>query len=555
MSGKRQEPGGTPRYRAAILDMDGVVTRASRLHATAWKGVFDEFLEGWGVRSGEERGFDPFDIDADYREFVDGKPRLDGARSFLASRAIELPVGSDADPDGTASLHGLGNLKNARFHRLLEKEGVEVVPGAVERLKDWKKAGLRIALVTSSRNGALVLEAAGLTSLFEVVLDGVEAAEMRLSGKPAPDLFLEAARRLGVGPEEAFVVEDAVAGVEAARAGNFGLVVGVAEHGDGSLVSRGADVVVHSLGDLDLASLAGGAGQARARHRRVGDHLEEVLARMARGRLALFLDYDGTLAPIVSHPEDATLSTGRRELLELLADRATVAIVSGRDLADVQDMVGLVDLHYAGSHGFDIAGPDGLRMQHEEARDRSSELDEAEADLVRALAEVEGARVERKRFAIAIHYRNVLDAEVHRVEAAVDHAFEGRSGLRRKRGKKIFELQPDVDWDKGQAVLWLLEQLGLSGPDVLPVYIGDDVTDEDAFETLKDTGLGIRVGPEDEETLADFTLPDPDALEAFLRTLTERLEPRRVPASRRTGCGVPGRKGGFPPDEPASGHP
>ena len=259
------------------------------------------------------------------------------------------------------------------------------------------------------------------------------------------------------------------------------------------------------------------------------DHLDEILERMTRGRLALFLDYDGTLTPIVERPEDATLSPEMRDLLETLSDRAVVAIVSGRDLADVQGMVGLEGLRYAGSHGFDIAGPGGLRMRHEEARESLPDLDEVETELTRALGSIQGARVERKHFAIAVHYRAVPEERIEEVEAAVDEALEGRTSLRKKGGKKIFELQPDVEWDKGRAVLWLLEELDLAHPDAVPVYVGDDVTDEDAFRALRDRGLGIRVGDEAEDTRAHFTLADTDELERFLRELAERLEKRAPP--------------------------
>jgi trehalose-phosphatase len=416
---------------------------------------------------------------------------------------------------------------------ILDLEGENVLFEVARQAEKWREAGMRLALVTSSRSGSAVLEAAGLASLFDLVLDGEEMAELGLPGRPAPDLLLEVTRRLGIDPGQAVAVTDVVAGVQSARAAGFGGVVGVAETGEDELVSHGADVVVQKLGELELTSLprADDAPTARA-PRPAMEHLDELLERMTRGRLALFLDYDGTLTPIVRRPEDAVLSPEMRDLLEAWRTTATVAIVSGRDLADVQDMVGLENIQYAGSHGFDIAGPDGLRMQHEEARESLPELDEAEAELNRTLEGVEGLRVERKHFAIAVHYREVGEEEVERVEAAVEETLEGRRGLRKKGGKKIFELQPDVEWDKGRAVLWLLEKLELSGPDVLPVYIGDDVTDEDAFEALRDLGLGIRVGAEGEETQAHYTLADPEELEGFLRRLAERLEEREAPAPR-----------------------
>ena len=253
------------------------------------------------------------------------------------------------------------------------------------------------------------------------------------------------------------------------------------------------------------------------------DQIDVLAERAARGRLVFFLDYDGTLTPIVQRPENALLSDEMREVLDRLASCCTVAVVSGRELKEVQAMVGLEDLLYAGSHGFDISGPGGLLRTHDEARGSLPELDAAEEALNERLATVPGARVERKQFAIAVHYREVPEEEVHAVETAVDRVVTERVGLRRKGGKKVFELQPDVDWHKGRAVEWILERLGWTGPDVLPIYIGDDVTDEDAFESLGEKGVGIRVGPADEPTLAGYVLSDTDQVLLFLRTILHRL--------------------------------
>lgn len=510
-------------WKAVVLDLDGVVTRTAHLHAQAWKQMFDEYL---ARRSGGER-FEPFDIETDYRRYVDGKPRFDGARSFLRSRGIELEEGTPEDPPDRETIGGLGNRKNALFQKLLREKGPEAYPDAVEQLERWRREGLKTALITSSRNGAQVLEATGLRPLFDAVVDGVESARLGIAGKPAPDIFLEAAGRLGVSPGETIVVEDALSGVEAGRAGKFGRVVGVARHGESEALRRhGADVVVDDLRRIDSGGGANGAPPSAL------DRVDEILERLVGKRLALFLDYDGTLTPIVKRPEDAVLSASVRVLLESLARRATVAIVSGRDLADVQDRVGLVDLAYAGSHGFDITGPAGLRMQHEEAKLCLPELDRAEATLRKGLDEIEGALVERKRFAIAIHYRLVAEEAVVRIEQTVGKVGDAHPKLRRKAGKKIFELQPDVDWHKGRAVQWLIDQLGLAQEGVLPVYIGDDVTDEDAFEALKGTGLGIRVGAPHEPTKADYLLRDVEELEEFFGRLAEKLGTRR-PATDR----------------------
>lgn len=237
-------------YKAAIFDLDGVITHTAHLHARAWKQMFDAYLARRSERQGVPH--EPFDLPDDYVRYVDGKPRYDGVRSFLASRNVELPEGTPDDPPEAETVCGLGNRKNTLFHDLLQEEGVEPYDDAIEALTRWQRQGLKTALITSSRNGMAILEAADLNDRFDAIVDGVESASLDIEGKPAPDIFLEAARRLGVAPEEVIVLEDALAGVEAGRAGGFGLVVGVARDGAEALRAHGADVVVRDLRALDL---------------------------------------------------------------------------------------------------------------------------------------------------------------------------------------------------------------------------------------------------------------------------------------------------------------
>lgn len=241
-----------------IFDLDGVLTDTASVHAAAWKRLFDEYLEERSRRSGEP--FVPFDADADYRRYVDGKPRYDGVRSFLESRGIALPEGDPKDAPDRETVCGLGNRKNALFLEHLHEHGVDPFPSSVDLVRDLRAHGVDTAIISASRNCAEVLAAAGLEDLFEVRVDGVVAAELGLPGKPDPAVFLEAARRLGVEPPRAAVVEDALAGVEAGRRGGFGLVVGVDRAGHAEeLRSRGADLVVRDLAELVLDTGAGGA--------------------------------------------------------------------------------------------------------------------------------------------------------------------------------------------------------------------------------------------------------------------------------------------------------
>ena len=235
--------------RACLFDLDGVITRTAVVHARAWKQMFDEYLRERSEQSGEP--FVPFDDHADYERFVDGKKRADGTRSFLASRGIELPEGDPDDDPGAATVNGLGNRKNEILLRRIREDGVEVYDGSVRYLHAVRTAGVRTAVVSSSANTQDVLRVTGLTDLFDARVDGLVARERGLPGKPAPDTFLAGAAELGVDARRAVVFEDALAGVEAGRAGGFALVVGVDRVGQAdALREHGADTVVQDLAEL-----------------------------------------------------------------------------------------------------------------------------------------------------------------------------------------------------------------------------------------------------------------------------------------------------------------
>jgi len=222
-------------------------------------------------------------------------------------------------------------------------------------------------------------------------------------------------------------------------------------------------------------------------------HREAFDERLGGRVPALFLDYDGTLTPIVARPELAVLDDRTRELLRDAAAVLTVVIVSGRDREDVRSLVGLDSLIYAGSHGFDIRGPEGLEISNDMGEEAMPALLEAERMLRESTDDIDGAQIERKKFSIAVHYRNVSDERVREVERAVDGAVGACEGLRKGHGKKVYEIQPDIDWHKGRAVMWLVEALGIDIEKTVPIYVGDDVTDEDAFRALRESGVGVGV--------------------------------------------------------------
>lgn len=239
-------------YKAWLFDMDGVLTQTALVHAAAWKQAFDSFLLEEAKRTGTT--YEPFDPEADYEKYVDGEPREDGVRNFLAARGITLPEGNENDPPDARTVCGVGNRKNALVLKVISEQGVKVYDGAVTLVKYLRQHGVKVAVVSASENTVAALTAAGIVDLFDARVDGHTVKDQHLQGKPAPDSYLEGAKMLQVNPSQAVVVEDALAGVEAGRAGHFGLVVGVNNHDEAGqhdyadqLRAHGADVVASNL--------------------------------------------------------------------------------------------------------------------------------------------------------------------------------------------------------------------------------------------------------------------------------------------------------------------
>ncbi len=241
-------------FKGAVFDLDGVITDSAHLHSKAWKVMFDEFLEGWTRDKGEP--FQEF-TENDYLEFVDGKPRYQGVKSFLESRGVSLPFGEPSDPPDKQTYCGLGNRKNVSYQKQLEQDGAEVFETSVALVRELKARGCRVGVASSSKNTELVLKQAGLEDLFETRVCGVVSEELGLKGKPDPDIFIKAAHNLGLKPHECVMVEDAISGVQAGKSGNFGLVLGVARHLSGEeLRGYGADTVVADLGEITIQDLS-----------------------------------------------------------------------------------------------------------------------------------------------------------------------------------------------------------------------------------------------------------------------------------------------------------
>ncbi|GAY13514.1 trehalose-phosphatase [Mycobacterium sp. shizuoka-1] len=505
-----------PRYHDAVLfDLDGVVTDTASLHESAWAELFDEFLSRRPPSDTEDH---TTFTSADYRHHIDGKPRYDGVRDFLAARGIALPWGTPSD-DGEDTVCGLGNRKQ-RLYLARIADGVPTFDSTVALVRRLDELGVGTAVYSASRNCETVLESAGIGGFFAVRVDGVTADELGLPGKPDPAMLLETARRLGANPGRCVVVEDAEAGVSAGRTGGFGLVIGVDRTGTAgpNLLRCGADVVIGDLADVTV----------RAIDRRMSTLPDALLsfgqvAGVVGARTpALFFDFDGTVSEIVGDPAAATLVPGADKALQALAALYPVAVLSGRDLADVRARVGIPGLWYAGSHGFEMVAPDGTHHQNEVAAAAVPVLAAAAGELTAELASIPGVSVEHKRFAVAVHYRNAAEGAAAAVTAAV-HRAGARHHLKVTAGRKVVELRPNLDWDKGATLEWITAQVAGADP-ILPIYIGDDLTDEDAFDAVLHDGIGIVVRHDedgDRSTAARFSLADPVQVAVFLDRLVD----------------------------------
>jgi trehalose-phosphatase len=374
--------------------------------------------------------------------------------------------------------------------------------------------GVGAAAYSSSARCQQALKAAGIDDLFGVCIDGI-AGERGTGENPDPTVLLEAAERLGVRPQRCVVIDSSAAGVAAGRDGGFALVIGIDGTGRvDELVRHGADVVL-----ADLADVAVRTGDKRMSElpNALSSYGQLIGITSARESM-LFLDFDGTLSPIVADPGSARLVDGAAEALELVARVCPVAVLSGRDLADVRSRIDIPGLWYAGSHGFELTGPDGTYHQNEAAAGFVPVLERAAAELSKNLAGVPGVRVEHKRFAVAVHYREVASERISEI-VSTTHKLGARDGLRVTSGRMLVELRPDLDWDKGTTLAWIRDRIDPSAS-LMPIYIGDDLTDEDAFDTVSFDGVGIAVGHDedgDRKTAARFRLESPNQVREFIQ--------------------------------------
>jgi len=528
-------------FQSVIFDLDGVVTKTAKVHAHAWKKTFDEYLRLRTERDSEP--FNEFTYQHDYLNYVDGKPRYQGVKNFLESRGIHLPFGDPSDSTDKETICGIGNKKNKLFNELLQKEGAEVFESTIRLIKSLKENGIKIGVASSSKNCLPILKSVNIEHLFETRVDGVVSAELNLKGKPEGDIFVTAAKNLDTLPEISVVVEDASSGVEAGRNGGFGLVLGVSrENNETELAKYGADIVVPDLAEIDIQIINDWFNRKPKPFFKCFETLEHAPAILPEDHLqgkdifvnpyyertgksvlhtdkkmVFFLDYDGTLTPIVDSPELAVITDDMKQTVEQLAKIHTVAIVSGRMREDVQNLVGIKGLFYAGSHGFDIKGPGGFSMIHPVAEKTIPLVSEIIEQLKDKFRHIEGALVEEKKFSVAAHYRKVKNQkDLKFIEESVNSIVQKHDELRLLKGKKVFEILPNIDWDKGKAIRWIMNALEIPWDTTSAFYIGDDTTDEYAFRTIITRGTAIMVTDEPlNPSTADFQLNSPKEVKKF----------------------------------------
>ncbi len=519
-------------FKSVIFDLDGVVTKTALVHAAAWKEAFDEYLHLREERDKEP--FHEFTHQNDYLPYVDGKPRYKGVKSFLESRGINIPYGEPTDSPDTETICGIGNKKNAKFCQVLRAKGVEVYPSTIEMIKSLEAAGVRIGVASSSKNCKKIIETAKIENFFKTRVDGIVSVEIGLKGKPEGDIFVTAAFNLGTIPAESIVVEDASSGAAAGRNGGFGLVIGLArENNQKELFENGADLVVTDLSEINLELIE------QWFHKKPRDllqswdkesekiesiinpsYLRSGKSHLFSGKkIAFFLDYDGTLTPIVSRPELAVISREMQDTIKKLSQKYTTAIVSGRMREDVEKLVGIQGLIYAGSHGFDIKGPQ-VSMIEPQAEKTIPLISQIIERLKKELSDSEGIIIEEKKFSVAVHYRLADEKSVPGIKTLVQKIIRENRSLRLMEGKKVFEILPAIDWNKGKAVKWVMKALGINWKDFSVVYIGDDTTDEDAFRMVSTRGTSILISDKPKVSAADFVLSSPkEVKELFERVI------------------------------------
>lgn len=484
--------------KAFIFDLDGVLTQTHELHAKAWQQVFSSFGD--------------FDINSDYQSYIDGRTREEGIKAFLASRGLVR---------NEHQIRELAEQKNRFFLEMLEQEGPHVIEESVSFLKMLREQNIPMAVVSSSRNCHTILKKAGISDFFKVVVEPHVVEPQSLRSKPYPDYFLHASQILQVAPDACAVIEDSVAGIRAAKAGLFKKVYGLSIHQntehEKALQKAGADRIINSLWEVEETSDLYPLPNALT-------SFEKIFPPGHFKRYFIFLDFDGTLSPIVPDPAEAVPLSGVLELIRECSLYFPIAIITGRDSDVIKRLINLPSLYYAACHGFEITGPENYHYTLEEAQKLKPLFDLAQEHLTIKLGAFPGIVIERKRYGLAFHYRMISSTKLRStiIETIKDYCLDHPS-LRFMKGEEVIELQPRLDWDKGKALLKLYEVLQLDPDDSPPLYCGDGQTDEDAFREMQNWGIPILASEELRLTLARYHLKGPFEIKLFLEKIVQYL--------------------------------
>jgi alpha,alpha-trehalase len=505
--------------QSVIFDMDGVITDTAKVHFKAWKQIFDEYLKS--TADEKKIAFKPFTLD-DYIHYVDGMSRIDGVKCFLQSRHI---IGSSdkLSSEDQNLIQSLSTKKNEVFLELIKKEGVTVFPGTLALIKELKKNKIKIAAISSSKNCKEILTQGYVIQYFQAIVDGNALKECHLKGKPNPDIFLEAAKRLQADPAQSVVIEDALSGVIAGKAGHFGLVIGIdrQKKWQSQFKQKGADIVVNDLSEIDLDQIKKKLIQTPLL---TTDNFNRIKKNLQDKRVIICSDFDGTLTPIVRRPELATLSNEVKDLLFQLHQHASVVIISGRELSDIETKVGINGLYYAGNHGFEIIGPEHFTTKFVMGSEYTDEIEQVYNELSNSLTSVENCIIENKKYSLSVHFRMVRESSIPEIKKNIEKIIVNHPRLIKYQGKKVFEIRPNINWNKGKALKFILEKLNYNPHDFTVIYLGDDVTDEDAFKEIKsEKGIGILISDTPRVTNASYRLAAPSDVEKFLKDLLAKV--------------------------------
>lgn len=499
--------------KGIIFDMDGVVTQTALLHFKTWKIVLDQFLYQL-----DPKKIEPF-TQQEYYLYLDGMPRRDGIKNFLLAREIGLSALKQHYSNLEECINFLCENKNTLLLSIIAEENVQSFPDTIEFISYLLPLNYRIALITSSKNCQQILKSAEIEQLFFVRVDGNDADIKGFPGKPKPDIFLEAAKQLCLAPEECMVIEDAIAGIKAAKDGNFGLVVALDRENKlyKEFKKLAPDYILTDLFPHQFDFYK----QFAQENIKLTAFAALPLIEMAmknKKEIVLFLDYDGTLTPIVDRPQDVRLAETMRKNLVCLSKNYLTVIISGRQLDDLKQQVNIPTIFYAGNHGFEFDNIKTTDPVYQKKYIFINDINSIYQQLTQTLKEIPGCIIENKKFTLSIHYRLVAPDKLEMITNTIINLLSNYPTLALHGGKKVVEIRPNLTWNKGIAAENFLKWMHKNTPNYIPLFIGDDVTDEDAFQQFMANGITIKVG-ESLKTHAHYHLTSPEDVENFLVSL------------------------------------